>query len=288
MAPPTSPHYSTPQSNKQKPTMQSTTTMYENLQYSDIITVAYPHPIEDHDTEKVRDNLMKDLINDVDWCYEKEVTPELLRLHNPTTHQKTNRAFLISWRDQDGDICGTHKLIHRLNEDGVLKTVGTKIRKARHNYMYSFFDAPQAFHKPSKDIVPKNPRQVERIKIHKSENIMHPGIMPVESQVRLTFAPSNNYERNLTKAHLLANATAIKTTPASKVHIERHGFDKSYTDQVLRCIVSHPNESFTIHYFRCILGKHKHFDVLLDDNMTLKNWAPKRHLPMLKAFLGIK
>jgi hypothetical protein len=264
--------------------MQSTYSIYQQLHEEDVITVPYPYPIAEDNAE----SLMKNFINDNDKCYDMEMTPAILRLHNPTTQQKTNRAFLISWRDQEGELCGRKKLIHRLNEDDMLETVGLQTKKARRSYEYTFFSTPQPFMKPSNEVTPQEPRKVERTKIIKSDNLLHPGKMPAESQVRATFAPSNNYKRNLIKAHLLANATAIKRTPASKVHIERHGFDDSYTDQVLRCIVSHPNDSFTIHYFRCILGKHKHFDVLLDDNMTLKNWAPKKHLPMLKAFLGIE
>lgn len=254
------------------------TTPYYKLEQGDIFKVPYPYPIVNDDTERCIENLMKAMINDKENF---DFGGKILRLVNNKTERKINRTFLVPNVTLPKKVAN-HLL--RLDEHGKLHMVGTVTRLGIGKYQYELWETPQLYQKRAADITIKKPRQVERVTIAKTVNLMHPGKRPVESQVRLTFAPTNNYERNLTKAHLLAYATAMKSTPASKVHIKRHGFDDTYQGSVLRSITEHDG-SFIIHYFKCIIGKHHHFDVVLSKDTTLRNWAPKKHLPILKAYV---
>ena len=288
-------HYPSSQENRQA-TMQTETTLYINLTspHNDVYAVHYPYSIEDGEAERKAEEHMKTLINDWDKMMEMGVTAVHIRLKNKATGQATNRTFLVSQRDQEGKFTsGTPKRIHRFNEHGKLLSVGMRTYTRRgqgkpSQYGYQFWEEPIPYGKPPAGPTLK-PRQEESIKIAKDESKFHPECMPYDGQVRLTFSFTNDYKRSLVKKDLLDNATAFANTPATKKSIERHGFDEKYTGKVLRIIVHSPDDGIHIHYFQCIIaGKSNKFHVVLDKDVLLKNWAPLKHVPQVKAYLNIE
>ena len=288
-------HYSTSSEN-QTATMQTEPSFYSNLTspYEDVLTVPYPYTIQDDESERKAEEHMKTLINDWEKSEEMGVGAIHIRLKSQATGQAINRTFLIDYRDQEGNLGGNSpKCIHHFDEHGNLHTVGTKHRQPREKgrmpvYKYRFWEEPQPYGTPPAAPTLK-PRQEESIKIAKDESKFHPECMPYDGQVRLTFSFTNDYKRSLVKKDLLDNATAFANTPATKKSIERHGFDEKYTGKVLRIITHSPNDGIDIHYFQCIVaGKSNKFHVVLDKDILLKNWAPLKHVPQVKAYLNIE
>ena len=269
-------------------------TFYNNLTspYNDMYAAPYPHPIDDGEAERKAEEYMKQLINDWDKCDEMELHNAVyIRLKNRATGQATNRTFFVSHRNQEGTLdSGKPRSIHRFNEHGQLQTVGTRTsvrRKDRpSHYTYQFWAEPQPYGKPPP--APKlKPRQEETIKVVKPSSLFHPEKRPSEGQVRLTYSFTNEYEKSLTKREALDNATIFKLAPDTKKCIKLHCFPPDYTGNVLRFIATN-DDGITVHYFPCNLreGNSNKFDVLLRLPGTLaKNWAPKKHLPLIQEEL---
>ena len=136
---------------------------------------------------------------------------------------------------------------------------------------------------------PLKPRQEERVKVAKDQSLFHPNHTPTEGQIRYTFSYTNEFSRSLIKRDLLYNATTFKATPEAKKATKLHGFAGDYTGKLLRVITSSADGALTIHYFKCTQnGEHDHWHVQLDEQTTLKNWAPKKHIPIVKKYLQIE
>ena len=266
---------------------------YDELKYDDLITVRCAFSIEED--ESTTEAMMKELVDDAGRMDKEELTALRLRLLNTQSDTKAYRTFVVSHRDPDGDLCGRTKHLHRLDQHGQLLTVGSRTKLQRESrydptqFRFHMWEEPQPYQKASAPLDVAPPRSVERVELSNTTNIMHPEKKPLESQVRLTLSFTNDYARNLTKTHLITNAKVITCAPANKVHIELHSLDEAYEGQVLRVITRPTEDSFAIHYFKVALGQHNHFNVILSDDLpVLKNWAPKKHLALLKKFLSIE
>jgi len=305
-------HYSNQQA---KDTSHNTTTtkmssepkFYSNLTdpYSDLITVPYPHIITSGEPMRKAEAHMKALINDHHRCDEMNLSAMHVRLKNVTTGQAENRTFLFSLADDDGDeLSKKPRRMHRYDEHGKLYTVGLRtshrIEIGRTIFKCLFWVSPRPYQPAPSQPAPLKPRQEERVKVAKDQSLFHPNHtptggetctypLPTEGQIRYTFSYTNEFSRSLVKRDLLDNATTFKATPETKKAIKLHGFAGDYTGKLLRVITSSADGALTIHYFKCTQnGEHDHWHVQLDEQTILKNWAPKKHIPILKKYLQIE
>jgi len=240
--------------------------------------VPYPHAVEDGDDRRNAEVHMKSLINDVNRSGEMELTAVHIRLKNKAKGQATNSTFLLSLRDDDGDMFSRKpRRRHRFNEHGKLHTVGTRTaRKRQGGYSvchYEFCEVPQPYQQAPTHGAQLEPRQEERVKIAKNESLFHPDHTPTDGQVRYSFSHTNDFSRNLVKRDLLDNATTFKATPEAKKSIKHHFFGDDYTGKLLRVITKSGDDgSLPMPYFKCIQnGGHNHWHVQLDEHTTLKN-----------------
>ena len=274
------------------PTATKQISFYDELKYDDLITVRCT--FVDEDDERAIEALMKELIDDTARMESEELTCIRVRLFNPDNGRKINRTYVVSQRDPYGDLCGKTKHLHRFDRHGQLHTVGARSKLRRESrydptqFRFQMYDHPIPYQHSSVLVVPPAKR-VENIKLSTTANIMHPNTAPYESQVRMTLSFTNEYKKNLTKAHLITNANAITCALDSKVKIVMHDLDGAYEGKVMRVITRPETDSFAIHYFKVVeVGEHNHFNVVLGDNLpVLKNWASKKHLPTLKELLCI-
>ena len=304
-------HYSNQQA---KDTSHNTTTtkmssepkFYSNLTdpYSDLITVPYPHIITSGEPMRKAEAHMKALINDHHRCDEMNLSAMHVRLKNVTTGQAENRTFLFSLADDDGDeLSKKPRRMHRYDEHGKLYTVGLctshRIEIGRTIFKCLFWVSPRPYQPAPSQPAPLKPRQEERVKVAKDQSLFHPNHtptggetctypLPTEGQIRYTFSYTNEFSRSLVKRDLLDNATTFKATPEAKKATKLHGFAGDYTGKLLRVITSSADGALTIHYFKCTQnGEHNHWHVQLDEQTTLKNWAPQKHIPIVKKYLQI-
>jgi hypothetical protein len=272
--------------------MSQKISFYDELKYDDLFTVRCTFVVEDD--EKEIEALMKELIDDTARMDSEELTCIRIRLFNTDNGSKVNRTYVVSQRDPYGDLCGKTKHLHRFDRHDQLHTVGARSkwqRESRYDptqFRFQMYDHPLPYQHSSVLVVPPS-RKMERIKLSKTANIMHPSTAPYESQVRTTLSFTNDYKKNLTKAHLITNANAITCALESKVSIVMHSLDSAYQGKVMRVITRPTTDSFAIHYFKVVeVGEHNHFNVVLSDDLpVLKNWASKKHLPTLKELLCI-
>lgn len=270
-------------------------TFYSNLTspYNDVFAVPYPYEIKDDEAQRKAEEHMKALVNDFDKMVDMGLTAVCVRLKNSKTGQATNRTFFVSQRDQQGTHTSTTpKRVHRFNEHGKLLSVGVRTYKKRESpkparYTFEFWEESKPFSATGSATL--KPRQEEAIKIAKDESRFHPECSPFDGQARLTFSYTNDYARSLVKRDLLDNATAYLNKPDGLKSIVRHGFDETYEGKVLRIIAQGEGDCVVIHYFKCVIaGKSNKFHVELEEGNVLKNWAPAKHVPMVKAFLNIE
>jgi hypothetical protein len=272
--------------------MSQKISFYDELKCDDLFTVRCT--FVDEDDEKKIEALMNELIDDTARMNSEELICIRIRLFNTDNGSKVNRTYVVSQRDPYGDLCGKTKHLHRFDRHGQLHTVGARSklrRESRYNptrFRFQMYDHPIPYQHSSALVVPPAKR-VENIKLSKTSNIMHPNTAPYESQVRMTLSFTNDYKKNLTKAHLITNANAITSSLDSKVNIVMHSLDSAYEGKVLRVITRPTTDSFAIHYFKVVIvGEHNHFNVVLSDDLpVLKNWAPMKHLATLKELLCI-
>ena len=254
----------------------------------------YPFLIVNGEAEREAEVYMKALINDWTKLYEEMQCGSInLRLMGPGV--PTNRTFLLSRINIKGSFCSTLPMcLHRFNQNGELMTVGTRLRTRDMKtgivkYEYDFWIEPRPYGAPVQPPKLKQ-RAEERIQLTSTESRFHPTKRPYDKQVRLTYSYTNNYQKSLVKREVLDNATAFNLAPETKKHIEFHFADGgTYEGTVFRFITRQPGQGTVIHYFKCEVrsGKSNKFDVLLG-TQVLKNWAPQKHLPMVKAHVGIE
>ena len=267
-------------------------TLYEQT-IDESIRVSYPLLIAGGEAEQEAEVYMKQLINDWQKTHEEmQCEPTNLRLVGAGA--STNRTFLLSQRNVEGTFCsGLPRCLHRFNRHGELMSVGTRLRTRDADtgivkYEYDFWLQPGPYGAPT---LPKlKPRAEEKIPLTSTESRFHPTKRPYDKQVRLTYSFTNNYLRSLTKREVIDNATAVSLAPEAKKHIEFHfAGGESHEGRVFRFIAHQAGHGTTIHYFRCDVkeGKSNKFDVLLGTRV-LKNWSPQKHLPMVKAYLGLE
>ena len=295
-------HYSNQQA---KDTSHNTTTItkmssepkfYSNLTdpYNDLITVPYPYVITSGEPVRRAEAHMKALINDHHRCDEMNLSAMHVRLKNTATGQAENRTFLFSLADDDGDeLSRKPRRVHRYDEHGKLHTVGLRtshqIEIGHSIFKCQFWEVPRPYQSAPTQPAPLKPRQEERVKVAKDQSLFHPSHTPTEGQIRYTFSYTNEFSRSLVKRDLLDNATTFKATPEAKKAIKLHGLAGDYTGKLLRVITSSADGALTIHYFKCTQnGKYDHWHVQLDEQTTLKNWAPKKHIPIVKKYLQIE
>ena len=316
-------HYSNQQAKDTSHNTTTTTKMpsepkfYSNLTdpYNDLITVPYPYVITSGEPVRRAEAHMKALINDP-RCDEMNLSAMHVRLKNTATGQAENRTFLFSLADDDGDeLSRKHRRVHRYDEHGKLYTVGIRTshrmelygnkparedEPARTAFKFQFWEVPRPYHSSATQPAPLKPRQEERVKVAKDQSLFHPSHtptegetctypLPTEGQIRYTFSYTNEFSRSLVKRDLLDNATTFKATPEAKKAIKLHGLAGDYTGKLLRVITSSAGGVLTIHYFKCTQnGKYDHWHVQLDEQTILKNWAPKKHIPIVKKYLQIE
>lgn len=267
-------------------------TDYENLtdRYNDIFTVPYPHPLT---SEETAEKYMKDLINDHKRCDEMNLSAMHVRLKNVVTGQADNRTFMLSLADDNGDeLSKKPRRMHRYDENGELYTVGLRTSHQKEIgctfFKCLFWVTPVLYESSHTQCTPLKPRQENRMKVHTDRSLFHPNQLPNEGQIRYTFSHTNNFSRSLVKRDLIDNATTFKATPKTKAFVELHGIASDYTGKLLRIITSSADGDLTIHYFKCTQnGKHNHWHVQLDEQTILKNWTPKKHIPIVKKYLQI-
>ena len=251
------------------------------------------HPIPHGQHVQDAEVYMKDLINDWDKMTEMWFESVNLRLNKPSG-DATNRTFLLSLRDVNGGYKGTREL-HRFNQHGQLMTVGTyyRTRDELTGISQPFYDfllepRPYGYKKPVPEL---KKRAEERVKLTDTQSQFHPMERPYDKQARLTYSHTNKYQKSLIKREVLDNATAFRCTPLAKKRVKFHYTDgASYAGRVLRFVTYTVEDGTTIHYFKCSLksGQNNNkFDVHLGTTV-LKNWSPKKHLPVVKAYLGIE
>ena len=276
--------------------MPSEPKFYSNLTdpYNDLFTVPYPHIITSGEPMRKAEAHMKALINDHHRCDEMNLSAMHVRLKNVTTGQAENRTFLFSLADDDGDeLSKKPRRMHRYDEHGKLYTVGLRTSHQKEIgctfFKCLFWVSPIPYQSAPSQPAPLKPRQEERVKVAKDQSLFHPNHTPTEGQIRYTFSYTNEFSRSLVKRDLLYNATTFKATPEAKKATKLHGFAGDYTGKLLRVITSSADGALTIHYFKCTQnGEHNHWHVQLDEQTTLKNWAPKKHIPIVKKYLQIE
>jgi hypothetical protein len=255
--------------------------------YSDIFKVSCPNVVTEDQAEKRAEEHMKTLINDADKMEEMDFEPLHIRLvstHNKTMNRKANRTFVVSLRDEDGNF-GGKRGIHRFDEHGTLHTHGVRERLGYKNIAYEWYDARMPYKQAPTKPPPMKPRQEERVKVDKDDSMFHPGKAPSDGQVQYTFSHSNEFSRSLKKINLLTDATTFKATPEAKKNIKLHC--SATNIKFLRVITESEDGTITLHYFKCTQhGEHNHWHVYINEDTILKNWAPKKHMPKILAYLN--
>ena len=240
--------------------------------YYDIHPVKVAFPVDKDEDEERIEKMMLEVSNNYERLMELQFYCCKLNLENPKdeTYNKQVRTYFqnqYSWQRTNP--------LYRYDINYQLRHVGDCTRLGTCKYKYTLFDEHKPYTPAPKfaEVVGKAPSRAKAYKIKMPEINIIPSHPFKESQMKFTYAHTNDYTVCLKKNEKISLG-------GREIKFKLHGIDESYDGMLVRFVT--PD---TAHYFKCEKpgqGKSGHWSVFTIEHGWMKKWSPKKHLPKLK------